>query len=204
MKKIIHAIGFLSLLLPGLVAAQVHPLQQLVDELKTFSADFVQERDEEYFFRKDVSRGTFDLMRPGLMRWDYQQPEQQQILVDGIRLWVHDVELNQVSVRPIAEIQNDIPLAWLLFEEPIEEAYQIVSAGNRQGLTWYNLRPRGNTFFQSIEIGIKDGVMQQVWMYQSSDNVTKVRFENISVNQPISPSAFMFSVPRNADLFGEM
>jgi outer membrane lipoprotein carrier protein len=197
-------VGFLGLVLPGLVVAQNHPLQQLVDNLKTFSADFVQERDEEYFFRKEVSTGTFDLMRPGLMRWDYQKPEQQQILVDGIRLWVHDVELNQVSVRPIAEIQNDIPLAWLLFEEPIEQAYTIVSAGNRQGLTWYNLRPKGNTFFQSIEIGIQDGVMQQVWMYQSTDNVTKVRFENIVVNQPISPGAFLFTVPQNADLFGEM
>ncbi|UQB43225.1 outer membrane lipoprotein carrier protein LolA [Thiomicrospira microaerophila] len=204
MKKIVYALSFVGLVLPGLVAAEVHPLQQLVNQLKTFSADFVQEREEEYFFRIERSTGTFDLMRPGMMRWDYQSPEQQHILVDGIRLWVHDVELNQVSVRPVAEIQNDIPLAWLLFEEPIEQAYRIVSAGNRAGLTWYNLRPRGNTFFQSIEIGIKDGVMQQVWMYQSADNVTKVRFENIQVNQPISPQAFRFSVPNNADLFGEM
>lgn len=204
MKKMFYAIGFVGFLLPGLVGAQVHPLQQLVDDLKTYSADFVQEREEEYFFRKDVSTGTFDLMRPGLMRWDYQKPEQQQILVDGIRLWVHDVDLNQVSVRPVAEIQNDIPLAWLLFEEPIEQTYRIIPAGNRAGLTWYNLRPRGNTFFQSIEIGVKDGVMHQVWMYQSTDNVTKVRFENIQVNQPISPSAFLFSVPRSADVFGEM
>ncbi|WFE68618.1 outer membrane lipoprotein carrier protein LolA [Thiomicrospira sp. R3] len=204
MKKLFYALGLIGFMLPGLVVAQVHPLQQSVNELKTFSADFVQEREEEYFFRKEVSTGTFDLMRPGLMRWNYQKPEEQHIIVDGIRLWVHDVELNQVSVRPVAEIQNDIPLAWLLFEEPIEQAYRIVSAGNRGGLTWYNLRPRGNTFFQSIEIGLKDGVIQQVWMYQSSDNVTKVRFENIQINQPISPSAFRFSVPQNVDLFGEI
>lgn len=204
MKILVYVYVILLTMLPGFITAASHPLQQLVDQLETFSADFVQEREEEYFFRVERSTGTFDLMRPGLMRWDYQSPDQQHILVDGIRLWVHDVELNQVSVRPVAEIQNDIPLAWLLFEEPIEQAYRIISAGNRAGLTWYNLRPKGNTFFQSIEIGIKDGIMHQVWMYQGSDNITKVRFENIKVNQPISPQAFRFSVPANADLFGEM
>ena len=200
--RMLSLVGLLSL--PGLVMADVHPLQQFINQLKTFSADFVQERPEEHFFRVDRASGTFDLHRPGKMRWDYHRPEEQHILVDGVRLWVHDVDLEQVSVRPVAEIQSDIPLAWLLFDEPVESAYRIISAGNRSGMTWYNLRPRTSTFFQSIEIGLKDGVMHEVWMYQSSDNITKVRFQNIRVNQPIPAGAFEFNLPPNADVVGQM
>ena len=83
MKSLVYVYVFLLTIFPGHIAAASHPLQQLVDQLKTFSADFVQEREEEYFFRVERSTGTFDLMRPGLMRWDYQSPDQQHILVDG-------------------------------------------------------------------------------------------------------------------------
>lgn len=192
------------LLAPGLVMAQTHPLQTMINELKTFSAEFVQERDEDYFFRVERSKGTFDLERPGKMRWDYHEPDEQHIIVDGIRLWVYDLDLQQVSVRPVSDIQADIPLAWLLFNEPIEQSYRIISAGQRAGLVWYNLQPKGSTFFQSIEIGFKDGVMQQVWMYQSADNITKVKFSNIRVNQGISRQAFEFTPPAGTDLVGEM
>lgn len=196
--------GFVCLSLPGLVVAQVEPVQQFVDQLKSFSAEFVQEREEEHFFRVERANGTFDLVRPGKMRWDYHSPDEQHIIVDGTHLWVYDLALDQVSVRPIADIQGDIPLAWLLFDEKVEKSYRIIPAGTRHGMVWYNLQPRSATYFQSIEIGLKNGIMQEVWMYQSSDNITKVRFSNIRVNEGVSARAFEFTPPMGTDVVGSM
>jgi outer membrane lipoprotein carrier protein len=205
MKTQIKAIVLLALLQPiTLLWASVHPLQVFIDQLKTYSAEFVQERPEEHFFRVDQSSGTFDLSRPGKMRWDYHKPDEQHIIVDGMHLWVHDVELQQVSVRPVAEIQADIPLGWLLFNEPIEKTYRIIPAGNRDGMVWYNLQPRQATFFQSVEVGLLDGVMAAVWMYQSPENITKVRFRNVRVNESIPARAFEFTPPHGTDLIGQM
>ena len=189
---------------PGLVMAQKHPLQSYIDGLQSFSANFVQEREEDHFFRVERAKGTFDLVRPGKMRWDYHEPDEQHIVVDGRHLWVYDIELQQVSVRPVSDIQGDIPLAWLLFDEPIEQSYKIIDVGQRDGLTWYNLQPKDATFFQSIEIGLKGDEMREVWMYQSTDNVTKVKFNQVRINQPISPRAFNFTPPQGTDLVGEM
>lgn len=205
MKRLVT--GFLFTLIssaPGLVLAASSSLQLMIDQLQTYSAEFVQERPEEHFFRVERATGTFDLTRPGKMRWDYHTPDEQQIVVDGKHVWVYDIDLAQVSVRPVADIQADIPLAWLLFNEPIEKSYQIIPAGSRDGLTWFNLRPRGNTFFQSIEIGLKDGVMYAVWMYQTSDNITKVRFNNVRVNERIPSRAFEFTPPQGTDVVGQM
>jgi len=195
----------LSLLnLPSLVTAQVpHPLQQAIDQLVTFQAEFVQEQPEEHFFRINQSFGEFYLARPGLMRWNYTRPDQQQILVDGQRLWVYEPELAQVSVQRVSEIQADIPLAWLLFDEPIEQTYRIIDAGERDGLTWYNLRPHNMTFFQSVEVGLKGQQIHQVWMYQGATEVTKVTFSKIKQNQPIDRKHFELKLDGQVDYFGE-
>lgn len=191
-------------LLPGLVMAQtIHPLQQAIDQLVTFQADFVQEQPEEHFFRVNRAFGEFYLARPGMMRWNYTRPDPQQILVDGRHLWVYEPELAQVTVQRVSEIQGDIPLAWLLFEEPIEQTYRIIDAGQRDGLTWYNLRPRRATFFQSIEVGLKDQQIHAVWMYQGATEVTKVTFSNIQQNQPIAHQHFELQLDGDVDYFGE-
>lgn len=191
-------------LLPGLVMAQtIHPLQQAIDQLVTFQADFVQEQPEDHFFRVNRAFGEFYLARPGMMRWNYTRPDPQQILVDGRHLWVYEPELAQVTVQRVSEIQGDIPLAWLLFEEPIEQTYQIVKAGTRDGLTWFNLRPKSATFFQSIEVGLKDQQIHAVWMYQGATEVTKVTFSNIQQNQPIAYQHFELQLDGDVDYFGE-
>lgn len=204
MLKKLALIGGFMFAAPGLVLANAQPLHNFIEGLKSYSAEFVQEREEEAFFQVERAKGTFDLDRPGKMRWDYHSPEEQHIIVDGSHLWVYDLELDQVSVRPISDIQGDIPLAWLLFDEPVEKAYRIIPAGKRNNMTWYNLQPRSATYFQSIEIGLRDGVMQEVWMYQSADNITKVKFKNIRMNEGISPRAFEFTPPKGADVVGRM
>ncbi len=178
-------------------------LQNYVNQLQTFSAQFEQVQPDEERFTLNEAKGYFKLQRPGQMLWVYQQPDSQKIVVDGVNLWVQDDDLEQISVRPINDIRAEIPLSWLLYDERIEKRFHILQAGERRGMQWYNLAPKEATYFQSIEIGMADGQMREVWMYQSADNITKVRFINIKENQPLSPSEFRVTVPENYDLVGQ-
>lgn len=178
-------------------------LQDYVNQLKTFTADFKQTQPDEAVFEMNASSGYFKLQRPGKLVWHYLKPEPQKIVVDGRNLWVQDDDLEQVSVRPIDEIKSEIPLSWLLYDEPIESRFTIIPAGGRDGMQWFNLEPKEATYFQSIEIGLQNGQMRAVWMYQDADNITKVRFENIRSNTKIAASEFMFSIPRHYDLIGQ-
>lgn len=178
-------------------------LQTYVNQLKTFSADFEQIQPDETLFETYPSSGYFKLQRPGKLVWHYLKPESQKIVVDGVNLWVQDDDLEQVTVRSIDDIKAEIPLSWLLYDEPIEDRFTIIPAGNRKGMEWFNLQPKAATYFQSIEIGLKDGQMKEVWMYQSSDNVTRVRFKNIKMNQGIPGNEFVFILPQNYDQVGQ-
>jgi len=199
--KTISAVG-LGLLISTQAMAET-ALQTYVNQLKTFTAEFEQVQPDESRFAMNEARGYFKLQRPGQLVWVYQKPEYQKIVVDGINLWVQDDDLEQITVRPINDIKADIPLSWLLYDEPIESRFDIIESGNGNGMKWFNLTPKQATYFQSIEIGLKDGKMKEVWMYQSADNITKVKFVDIKENQPISPSEFLVTIPVNFDLVGQ-
>lgn len=180
-----------------------HPLQAYVNQLKTFKANFEQVTPESDLFQSPVKKGLFELHRPGQLVWEYTQPQGQKILIDGKNLWVYDSDLEQLTIRPLQEVQADIPLSWLLFDEKIEDRFEILAAGNRKGADWFNLQPKEATYFQSIEVAIKDGQMVEVWMYASSDNITKVRFSDIHSNAPLDPKAFQLLLPKGTDVIGE-
>lgn len=194
---------FLSALAFSVQANSIAPLQNFVNQLQTFSADFVQTQPEDELFRVNESKGTFLLKRPGQLVWQYTQPEHQVITIDGVNVWVHDSDLDQVTVRAVSEIQNDLPLSWLLFDEPIEVKYNIIYGGTLKGVEWFNLAPKANTFFQSLDVGMKDGVLVEVHMYQNANNVTKVRFKNIQVNPTIPAQRFVFKAPKGVDMIGQ-
>lgn len=184
-------------------AAQ-HPLQAYVNQLKTFKASFEQVTPEnDLLYQTPKKLGRFELNRPGQLVWEYTQPAGQKILVDGENLWVYDSDLSQLTVRPLAEVQADIPLSWLLFEERIEDKFDILAAGQRGGADWYNLQPKAATYFQSIEVALKNNQMVEVWMYESPEDITKVKFSQIQSNVILPADAFQLRVPNGTDVIGE-
>lgn len=204
-KKVITLTFALAMLTSNQILAKDKPgqaLQDYVNQLQTFKADFVQTQPDEALFTLNKSTGHFELSRPGQLTWQYFQPEEQKIVVDGKNLWVYDMDLEQVTVRPIDDVRAELPLSWLLYKEPIEDKFTIIESGDKNGLRWFNLAPKQATYFQSIEVAMKDGEMVEVWMYQSADNITKVKFANILSNQVIPYKNFQFQLPEGADLVG--
>ena len=87
--------------------------QRLVAALKNmdnFSAEFKQTLLDEDKNVVQQSRGTVALQRPGKFAWIYLDPFEQRIIGDGEELWIYDVELEQVTVKPMdAGISNALP-----------------------------------------------------------------------------------------------
>ena len=97
MKKILY----LALLLCAqtiFAATPSETLQTKLNALRTMSANFDQVVKAK---RREISRssGTMALARPGRFRWQTKQPMAQLVVADGTRLWIYDVDLEQVSVK---------------------------------------------------------------------------------------------------------
>lgn len=178
-------------------------LTRFVENLETFSATFEQVQPDETLFQQNRATGYFVMKRPGHLRWVYETPDPQQIVSDGLNVWVFDEDLDQVTVRPLDSVEVDFPLSWLLYREPLAKRFEIIVGEQVDGVSWYNLAPKQATFFQSLDVAIKNGQMVQIWMYQNADNITKVVFNDIRQNQPVSSNHFQFVPPKGVDVIGQ-
>ena len=83
-------------------ASAPNDLEHFFSGVHTYTARFQQVVLDDKLNITQESSGTLWIERPGKFRWDYDAPFKQQIVGDGARIWVYDVELQQATVRPMS------------------------------------------------------------------------------------------------------
>jgi outer membrane lipoprotein carrier protein len=83
-------------------ADAVERLQRFVADVKGGRADFEQVVTSPDGVARKPSSGRFVFLRPDRFRFDYTKPFEQQIVSDGRKVWLHDPDLQQVTVRRIS------------------------------------------------------------------------------------------------------
>ncbi|HEY7378506.1 MAG TPA: outer membrane lipoprotein chaperone LolA, partial [Steroidobacteraceae bacterium] len=112
MKSVTRAIliGFSALLVASLARSAneaAHSteagawLQGYLSGFASFQADFHQRSSNAAGDRTLESAGTLYPQKPGRFRWDYREPTQQLIVSDGAKIWLYDVDLEQVTVKTV-------------------------------------------------------------------------------------------------------
>ena len=67
-------------------------------EVPAFSARFFQTSTLKAMDIVDTARGKIYIKRPGRMRWEYETPERQIIVSDGVQLWIFRPDDHQVMI----------------------------------------------------------------------------------------------------------
>jgi outer membrane lipoprotein carrier protein len=194
-----------ALLAPALAgAAGVERFRDYLRSTQTARADFEQrvyDRDKKLVQR---SSGSFSLQRPGRFRWTYAQPYPQLIVGDGARVWIHDEDLNQVTVRAMAKALGSTPAALLAGAADVERAFALKDAGRRDGLEWVEAVPREKEAgFERILLGMGASGVQAMELADHFGQSTVLRFSNIARNPALDAAAFRFTPPKGADVLGE-
>src|SRR3989338_10416781 len=114
-----------------------------IDKLKTFiaathsaQADFSQVVLDQRGKRIQSASGTMQFQRPGKFRWTYQKPNEQLIVGDGVKFWLYDVDLNQVTVKKLDAALGSSPAALLSGNNEIERAFMLKESGSQDGMDW--------------------------------------------------------------------
>jgi outer membrane lipoprotein carrier protein len=180
-------------------------LQRFTDDLRSLQAGFVQTRYDEDDRPIRESQGVAWLQRPGLFRWAYREPYEQTIVADGERLWIHDADLEQVTVRKMERALATAPIMLLSGREPLSEQFEMRDLGEREGLLWVELRPKvQDTDFRRIFLGLNDETLKVMELRDRFDQATQIRFHHVEMNTDIDPSRFEFTPPEGADVIGEL
>ena len=178
-------------------------LKQALKNMDNLTAEFKQTlRDED---KKIVaqSRGTLALQRPGRFSWIYTDPFEQQIIADGNELWIYDVELDQVTVKPMDEGLSSAPIMILMKQADVSEQFRVNEIGQRKYLYWIELEPRAADLeYTHIYLGLEDDSVRAMELRDQFGQSTQIVFENLRIGVVHNPATFKFIPPPGVDVYG--
>ena len=207
MKKTLSQFASLLalVLLPAL--AQAGAIDQLHDFLKntrSFKADFSQALLAKNGRKPQQSSGTVAVARPGKLRWEIAKPYPQLVVGDGERFWIHDPELQQVTVRKADKALGASPAALLSGSNDLERNFNLREVGEADGLAWVEATPKtGDSGFERVRLGFAGADLQAMELFDSFGQTTLVRFSRIERNPNLPAATFKFTPPAGADVIGE-
>jgi outer membrane lipoprotein carrier protein len=149
------------------------------------------------------SSGTVAISRPGKFSWIYTKPYEQQIIADGSELWVYDVDLDQVTVKPMASGLTSAPIMVLMKQNEINSDFTVNEVGQRKFLYWVELEPKSTeSEYSRIYIGLENEIVKAMELRDGFGQSTQIVFQNLRQNVIHNPKAFQFTPPEGVDVFG--
>ncbi|MCU7917315.1 MAG: outer membrane lipoprotein chaperone LolA [Candidatus Thiodiazotropha sp. (ex Dulcina madagascariensis)] len=203
--KAVLSLFLLSLAQPLWAAGGQQQLEAFLKDLETLQADFRQTLQQQDDGQVYASNGVFYLKRPGLLRWEYDTPNKQLIVADGDRIWLHDIELEQVSHRSQQAALNGTPAQLLSDLAPVTEHFQVHDLGEQEDLSWVELLPKEKEAqFASVRLALSGNRLQRMEMVDNFGQTTRFFFDNMQRNPVLDDALFKFEPPPMIDLIGDL
>ncbi|WP_150430145.1 outer membrane lipoprotein chaperone LolA [Dechloromonas sp. CZR5] len=192
-------------LAPGLATAgAIDQLHDFLRNTKTLRAEFAQAVIAKSGRKPQQSSGIVAISRPGKLRWEIQKPYPQLVVGDGEKIWIHDPELQQVTVRKAGQAIGGSPAALLSGSNELERNFTLKEAGESDGMTWVEATPKANdSGFERVRLGFSGSDLKAMELLDSFGQTTLVRFSRLEKNPALPASTFRFTPPAGADVVGE-
>ena len=178
-------------------------LTNFTDSLTSFSAGFTQVVYDADSNPLQQSAGEVFLKRPGRFIWNYTSPSPQKIVADGSSVWLYDIDLEQVTVSPLAEQGAGTPLSLLMGDKPLDQEFILRPLGNSDGIDWVELKPRtDHSDFELVFLGLNEKGLAAMELRDSFGQATQIRFSNFTPDVQLDDAEFRFVPPAGVDVIG--
>ncbi len=196
------------------------PLDKYLNDLKTLRTSFIQTLADGQGREIDRSAGTLVVARPGKFSWDIHpqttkeeaepsapgtaKGDGQLMVSDGRSLWFFDRDLQQVTVKPVDAALSATPAMLLSGTVDVRKNFTLSLAGQRDGLDWVLVEPRGtDADFKDALFGFAGGELKRMILEDKLGQTATIMFDHIERNVPVTPQETSFTPPKGADVIGK-
>lgn len=207
MKKLIAA-AFLSAAGLAAQAGPIESLENFIQTAKSGRADFTQvvtsPPRQGQAARTKTSTGTFEFERPNRFRFVYLKPFAQTIVADGQTLWMHDVDLNQVTARKQAKVLATTPAA-LIAASPdlatLQRDFELQALPDKDGMQWVQATPKVKEGqLTAMRVGFRGDQLAALDIQDSFGQRSVMTFSGMQINSGVNADAFRFTPPKGTDV----
>jgi outer membrane lipoprotein carrier protein len=183
----------------------VEDIQKRYESIETLQFEFSQElslRGAEDFLE---ARGTALFKKPGMMKWEYLSPNEQQIVSDGETIWIFQIPFNQVIVSSFPKERN-VARDFLSGMGRLGEDFFIEPLTGSDDSYLLKLTPResqSNTTGLIIKVDKSTSMVQEFTNFDLLGNATKITISKVEINPGLSSDLFTFKIPEGAKVVRE-
>jgi outer membrane lipoprotein carrier protein len=190
-------------------AGALESLENFIKTAKTGHAEFTQvvsspPKGGQAAGKTRTSTGTFDFERPNRFRFVYRKPFEQTIVADGQTLWMHDVDLNQVTSRKQAKVLASTPAALIAAApdlETLKKDFELQALPDSGGMQWVQALPRTKDGqLATMKVGFRGDQLAALDILDSFGQRSLLTFNGMQVNGGVAADAFRFTPPQGADV----
>ncbi len=190
----------------GAVSANFQASNQLIKKLektKTLSASFSQTVKDGKGNLIQQHEGQMWVSRPLKFRWETQAPSAQQIISNGTRLWVYDIDLEQATEQTLDKKVGNVPGIILSGDPESLTEHFVIQEETGEGIKFerFLLTPTDEAALFNKMILEFDG--DKLVTMEFEDNLgqkTWVQFKKVILNNKLEDKLFQFSLPKGIDL----
>ncbi|UCG78655.1 MAG: outer membrane lipoprotein carrier protein LolA [Nitrospirota bacterium] len=184
---------------PALAAnnAELDKLIEKQKEIRSLSADFVQEKHSEMLAEPMISKGKFYYMSPSKVAWIY--PEEAEVISNGTELLIHYPQIKEAEIIPLKESLLSLPLNFNIDELKKFFNVDIESSKERHKVT---LVPIDNTsMFSRMLITFKvSGEPLLVEIFEKGGDKSTIKFNRHKTNENIKDRIFDPKLPEGTEI----
>jgi outer membrane lipoprotein carrier protein len=186
------------------VAGSLDSLDRFYNTVHTYTARFSQVVLDEGLVPIEESSGVMQIARPGRFRWDYEPPNEQTIVGDGTRVWIYDIELEQITVRPQEQSLGRTPATILAGSGDIDASYDVQDLGIAGSQTWVAVKPRDeDSSFNDMRIGFEGDALRTIELVDGLGQTTRITMTEGIENETVDETRFELIPPEGVDVIDE-
>ena len=176
----------------------IQQLRDLLQPITSLSARFQQQITDGDGYKLQASEGLFQVSQPNRLRWVVETPMPQQIIADGVTLWIYDPDLEQVIIQPFNDDIAATPA--ILFSgdlDQLDDAYFVTQLAEGR----FELKPeQGGSLFDSMTIVFDGAKPASIALTDTLGQVTAISFTELELNPMLPGDRFVFEIPSGVDV----
>lgn len=182
---------------PITLAQAVAGVQSFYAGVTDFKASFTQVMQRRHMPRPLHKSGTVFYKRPGMMRWDYLQPDRVYYISDGDTLWSYEPDERVVYKVPVKDSELYGALKFLFGQGDLQAGFEVALGTQAGDKVTLELTPKDKQSAYKrlvLHVSIRTWQIVQTELIDPLDNVSQITFADVTY-EPLKVEGFKFTPP---------
>ncbi|PCJ22283.1 MAG: outer membrane lipoprotein carrier protein LolA [Gammaproteobacteria bacterium] len=177
-------------------------LLDVLQQQRSMQAEFTQSITDTLGREIQASRGSLKIQKPKQFLWRTSEPFEQEIISDGEKMWVFDVDLDQLTIQPVDQQWDSTPALLLTGDEDeVRKNFVIQLVSKDAQSLIFNVSPVAtDSAYKSLELVLENKKVVGMRFTDHLGQISSIQFTEIVTDKPIAKSEFIIEPSAEVDV----